>query len=121
MTTVRVRRVYDPPEDEGFRVLVDRLWPRGVPKEAAAIDLWAKVLTPSDDLRRWYHSHPEDGPEFAVRYLAELEAAPTDEVLDDLRDQSDIVLVTAVREPEHSHVPVLRAWLSERGLGDVRR
>jgi uncharacterized protein YeaO (DUF488 family) len=117
MTTVRVQRVYDPPAGDGFRVLVDRLWPRGVAKEAAAIDLWAKALTPSDELRRWYHGHRDGEGEFAARYRTELDAADTAAVLEQLTAHDEVVLVTAVREPEHSHVPVLREWLSERGVG----
>ncbi len=71
--TVRVRRVYDPPEQEdGVRVLVDRLWPRGLSKDAARVDEWPKELTPSTELRRWYHAGEGSYDEFAVRYEAEL-------------------------------------------------
>lgn len=77
--TVNVRRVYEPPEpDDGVRVLVDRLWPRGLSKEAARVDEWPKVLTPSTELRRWYHAQEDPSDtfeEFRRRYEAEL-AAP---------------------------------------------
>ena len=68
MTTIWLRRVYDPVAGAGYRVLVDRLWPRGVSRERAAIDLWAKAVTPSDEVRRWYHAHPEEEAEFAARF-----------------------------------------------------
>lgn len=70
---IRVKRVYDPPAPEdGARILVDRLWPRGLTKEAARLDDWAKALAPSDALRRWYHADPEAWDEFRTRYRAEL-------------------------------------------------
>ena len=117
MTTIWLRRVYDPVAGAGYRVLVDRLWPRGVSRERAAIDLWAKAVTPSDEVRRWYHAHPEEEAEFAARYRAELDAADSTIVLDALREQDEIVLVTAVRDPARSHVPVLREWLAGQGIG----
>lgn len=117
MTTLHVQRVYDPPEGEGFRVLVDRLWPRGVSKEAAAVDLWAKELCPSDELRRWYHDDPDARFEdFSERYRAELDADDTSGVVDELRRQDDVVLLTAVKEPGHSHVTVLSDWLAGQGF-----
>lgn len=71
--SVRVRRVYEPPEpDDGVRVLVDRLWPRGLAKDAAHVDEWPKGLTPSAELRRWYHAGEGDFEEFRERYEAEL-------------------------------------------------
>lgn len=116
MASIRVQRVYDPPDGD-FRVLVDRLWPRGMTRERAAIDLWATVLTPSNDLRRWLHADPAAHTAgFADRFRAELDAADTASVLDILRAQEVIVLVTAVRDPAHSHIPVLLGWLASRGL-----
>jgi len=77
MHTLRVKRVYEPPgPDDGQRILVDRLWPRGLTKEAAAIDLWLKEVAPSTALRQWFHAHLDQWPEFARRYAAELQAAP---------------------------------------------
>ncbi|THA69182.1 DUF488 family protein [Streptomyces sp. A0958] len=115
---VRVRRVYDPAEDgDGTRVLVDRLWPRGVSKERAAIDRWLKDLTPSDELRSWYH---EDRSEtrydsFVDRYRAELadpvHAAAVDELVGLVREGGPVTLVTAVKDVPHSHVPVLAEHL----------
>ncbi|MEU5403555.1 DUF488 family protein [Streptomyces sp. NPDC005963] len=107
----RVRRVYDPPEPaDGQRILVDRLWPRGLSKERAAVDAWLKDLTPSGDLRSAYHAGQLDFATFRARYqeeLAEPEAVAAVERLLGLARTFTVTLVTAVKEPEHSHVPVL--------------
>jgi uncharacterized protein YeaO (DUF488 family) len=116
-----VRRVYDPPEPaDGARVLVDRLWPRGLAKERAELDAWVKELTPSAELRGWLHAHPGLYGEFVERYRAELGAAgeAAEAAAEGLRGQAAegcVTLLTAVREPDHSHVPVLLAYL--RGGG----
>ncbi|GAA1226180.1 DUF488 family protein [Kitasatospora nipponensis] len=118
----RVRRVYDPPEPaDGRRVLVDRLWPRGLSKERAAVDEWLKDVTPSAGLRTDYHAGRLDFDAFRSRYRAEL-AEPDHAVavghLLDLAGTSTVTLVTAVKEPDRSHVPVLvehlRRWQGER-------
>jgi uncharacterized protein YeaO (DUF488 family) len=115
-TGFRVRRVYDPPEPaDGVRVLADRLWPRGLSKEVAAVDEWPKDLTPTGELRRWYHAHPEEHEEFARRFreeLAEADRAGAVRRLRELARERTVTLLTAVRDPGSSHVPVLRAFLS---------
>ncbi|GAA1176713.1 uncharacterized protein YeaO (DUF488 family) [Kitasatospora gansuensis] len=116
MPTIHLGRVYDPhrPED-GARILVDRLWPRGLSKEIAALDGWPKALTPSTELRRWYHDGG-DYPTFRSRYLAELSAADARAELDALRAQltsSPIILLTASKDLDHSHAAVLRELLTE--------
>ncbi|WP_067703322.1 DUF488 domain-containing protein [Nocardia jejuensis] len=121
----RVKRVYDAPEaGDGRRVLVDRLWPRGVSKQQAAIDDWAKDVTPSNELRRWYHDAPETRRmEFERRYRAELSADEPRKALARLRAEAaagPLTLVTAVREPEHSHVPILLDELGETPRVDTR-
>ncbi|OQD55107.1 hypothetical protein BM536_024630 [Streptomyces phaeoluteigriseus] len=109
--SVRVRRVYDPPESgDGVRVLVDRLWPRGLAKEAARVDEWPRALTPSNELRRWYHTGEGSYEEFARRYEAELAEPEAAELLDRVRESAavgPVTLLTAVKEPEHSHAAVL--------------
>ncbi|MQY15293.1 hypothetical protein SRB5_54720 [Streptomyces sp. RB5] len=113
---VRIRRIYEEPSpDDGTRVLVDRLWPRGVSKEAARLDDWPKALTPSDDLRRWYHG--EEGPyeEFRERYAAELTAPDAAAALAKLRERvtaGRVTLLTASMDTEHSHAAVLRDELT---------
>jgi len=109
--SVRIRRVYEPPEPEdGVRVLVDRLWPRGVSKEAAHVDEWPKRLTPSADLRRWYHAGEGSYDEFAARYETELEAPEATELLDHVKElaaKGTVTLLTAAKSPEQSHAAVL--------------
>ena len=108
----RIKRVQEEPSaEDGRRVLVDRLWPRGVSKERAHLDEWAKDVAPSDELRRWYHQDPEHRrDEFAERYDAELESDERRGAVDDLRTQAakqTVTLLTATKDVEHSHVPVL--------------
>ncbi|KUO04969.1 DUF488 domain-containing protein [Streptomyces caeruleatus] len=109
--SVRVRRVYEPPEPaDGVRVLVDRLWPRGLSKEAARVDEWPKALTPSTELRRWYHAGEGSYEEFAERYEAELADPEAVELLDQVRElahKGDVTLLTASKTPEQSHATVL--------------
>ncbi|MEU8879321.1 DUF488 domain-containing protein [Streptomyces hydrogenans] len=114
---VRVRRVYDAPApDDGVRVLVDRLWPRGLAKADAHIDEWPKALTPSTELRRWYHGPGEgDYDEFRRRYEAELAAPDAAEALDRLRalaETAPLTLLTATKHPETSHTEVLKKALT---------
>ncbi|MFJ5733023.1 DUF488 domain-containing protein [Streptomyces paradoxus] len=112
---VRVRRVYDPAEPEdGVRVLVDRLWPRGLAKDAARVDEWPKALTPSTELRRWYHAGEGSYEEFAERYEAELAAEEAAEALDGVREllrEGDVTLLTASKTPQESHATVLARLL----------
>ncbi|MET9086305.1 DUF488 family protein [Streptomyces sp. NPDC004237] len=114
--SVRVRRIYETPEPEdGVRVLVDRLWPRGMSKEDAHVDEWPKELTPSNELRRWFH----DGgsyEEFTRRYEAELAAPEAAGLLDGLRESArkgPVTLLTASKTPERSHATVVARLLSE--------
>jgi len=112
---IRTKRIYDDvaPED-GFRVLVDRLWPRGVTKQKAAIDLWAKDVAPSTEIRRQYHSGVDSWPVFEAKYQAELLANPgLDDFWDVVKTQPTVTLLSAVRSLENSHVTVLTNVLRE--------
>ncbi|WP_155059920.1 DUF488 domain-containing protein [Streptomyces blattellae] len=113
--SVRVRRVYDPPEpDDGTRVLVDRLWPRGVSKDAARVDEWPKALTPSSELRRWYHAGEGSYEEFSRRYEAELAAPEVTELVEVIRElvrKGPVTLLTSAKSPEESHAAVLARLL----------
>jgi uncharacterized protein YeaO (DUF488 family) len=106
---VRVRRVYDPPEPAGgHRVLVDRLWPRGVAK--STIDDWDKTVAPSTELRRWYGHDVDKFAAFRERYLEELRAPEQAAALEHLRDlarSGPLTLLTATRDVEHSQAAVL--------------
>ena len=108
---VRVRRVYDEPAaDDGARVLVDRLWPRGLAKARADLAEWCKEVAPSTELRRWYGHDPVKFEEFARRYRAELEEparAAALRHLGDLADDRPLTLLTATRDPDISEAAVL--------------
>ncbi|MET8576795.1 DUF488 family protein [Streptomyces sp. NPDC005012] len=111
-------RIYDTSPDDGARILVDRLWPRGVSKEAARLDAWLREVAPSDELRRWYGHDPERYEEFRGRYRAELEDDAHREAaarLRSLAEEGPVVLLTATRDVEISHTAVLAEWLTEDG------
>lgn len=112
---VRLRRAYDPPsQDDGTRVLIDRLWPRGLRKDEAHVDDWPKEVTPSPELRRWFHGPDGDFGEFRERYLTELSAPGPAAALDALRQRADsgrLTLLTAAKDPAHSHAAVLAELL----------
>lgn len=110
---MRVRRVYDEPsDDDGLRVLVDRLWPRGLTKERAAVDVWLKDVAPSTELRRWFHHEAPLFDEFARRYRAELAQNPALDRLREVVAAHDVVtLLYGAADPEHNQATVLRAVL----------
>lgn len=114
---IKLKRVYDEPSaDDGFRVLVDRLWPRGITKGQAAIDLWLKEIAPSTELRRWFgHDHAK-WPAFRERYLAELRSKRN--LLDLLRQKAadgTLTLVYAARDRQHNAAVVLKNLLTASG------
>ncbi|MCX8071246.1 MAG: DUF488 domain-containing protein [Candidatus Binatia bacterium] len=112
--TLRVKRVYDPVEQsDGFRVLVDRLWPRGLKKETARIDLWLKDIGPSDALRKWFGHNPERFATFNERYRKELKVNPATlgQLLEVVRQHSVVTLVYGARDRECNHAVVLREFV----------
>lgn len=113
MSTVLLKRAYDPPEPaDGTRVLVDRLWPRGMKKSAAAIDLWLKEVGPSTELRQWFAHDPKKWAEFHKRYRAELAHSKALEELRQVVKRSQrTTLVFAARDLEHNNAVVLRELL----------
>lgn len=116
--TVRTKRVYEPAEEQdGFRVLVDRLWPRGVSKEAAHVDLWLRDVAPSTDLRRWFHHEERLFDEFAERYRAELDARgdAVAELRDVVGQHPVVTLVYGAKDEEHNQAVVLRDYLAATG------
>jgi uncharacterized protein YeaO (DUF488 family) len=114
--TVQVKRAYEPPESgDGYRVLVDRLWPRGLSKEAARLDAWLKELAPSSELRKWYAHDLERWDEFQERYRQELEDRQA--ALEELAARANegrVTLVFAARDTEHNSAAVLRDYLEQR-------
>jgi len=116
MAHLSIRRIYDEAtHEDGARVLVDRLWPRGIAKDDAQLTAWCKDLAPSDALRRWYDHEPQRFDEFAASYRAELDEA--DEAIERLRQTVDlrrrITLLTATRDLPLSHARVLQDYLEQ--------
>jgi uncharacterized protein YeaO (DUF488 family) len=113
---VTVKRVYEPPApNDGFRVLVDRLWPRGLSKDTAAFDEWMKDIAPSAELRRWFGHDPARWNEFRQRYAEEV--GQHQDVLDDLRKRArhgPITLVYSARDETHNNAVALRDLILER-------
>jgi uncharacterized protein YeaO (DUF488 family) len=116
-TQIKVRRIYDEPDpDDGARVLVDRIWPRGLRKDAAHLDEWAKDVAPSAELRTWYQHDPAKFGEFRDRYIAELAAPGAREALARLRGLAagqSVTLLTATKDVELSQAAVLAELLRE--------
>lgn len=114
---VQTKRVYEKPEvKDGQRVLVDRFWPRGLKKETAALNAWLKEIAPSDELRKWYHMHPEAWPDFRKRYLQELAAPNLSPPLDALYElaskRKNLTLLFASRNEDRNNAVVLRDLLN---------
>jgi uncharacterized protein YeaO (DUF488 family) len=111
MSEIRIKRAYDPPASgDGLRVLVDRLWPRGLKRQEAKIDLWLKDIAPSADLRRWFGHDPARWAEFQERYRAELAGNPAlDELRAMARQRKRVTLLFAARDVEHNNAIVLQA------------
>ncbi len=117
--TFRIKRIYQPPaDDDGFRVLVDRLWPRGVPKESAAVDLWLKDVAPSTELRKEFNHRPERFADFIARYRLELDSNPAVEALLSLAaGHPRVTLLYAARNKEENNARVLLDYLMGRPMG----
>ncbi|AMV37790.1 DUF488 domain-containing protein [Planctomyces sp. SH-PL62] len=113
---IRLKRAYEAPsQEDGARILVERLWPRGVTKQDAAIDAWPKEVAPSTELRKWYGHDPDRWEEFRDRYKAELDAKG--EVLDDLRrrvGEGPVTFVYAARDEARNGAVVLKDYLEQR-------
>ncbi len=110
---MRLKRAYDPPEEgDGLRVLVDRLWPRGLRKSSASVDLWMKEIAPSDELRHWFGHEDERWPEFRKRYWKELEGKK--ELVEKLAraaSEGPVTLLFAAHDAEHNNAVALKEYL----------
>lgn len=116
MNTISVKRIYEPSsDDDGYRVLVDRLWPRGISKEKANTDEWAKSIAPSTELRKEFHQDPSQIDEFRRKYIHELENNEySSEFADHIGkklDQANVTLLYAAKSETINHAIVLREWL----------
>lgn len=115
-TEIQVKRVYEPagPQD-GVRVLVDRLWPRGLSKEQVKADLWLKEIAPSTELRKWFHQNMQQWAEFQRRYLAELDDQPEAVTkLLELAKENRLTLLFSSREADSNHALMLKEYLFSR-------
>ena len=116
MNALGIKRIYAPPElADGTRILVDRLWPRGISRERAGIDLWLKDIAPSDALRKRYHAKPDDWAAFGAAYRGELESAAAQPATKDLLEclrSGPVTLLYAARNEQQNNAVALRAWLA---------
>lgn len=123
MVQVQLKRIYEPPQkSDGYRVLVDRVWPRGLSKDAAQIDLWMKDIAPSTALRKWFNHDPARWVGFQEKYRAELRELG--DKLDELRARAKkepVTLLYGAKDTEHNQAVVLRDVLAERRSGSATR
>jgi uncharacterized protein YeaO (DUF488 family) len=114
---IKIKRVYEQPDkDDGRRILVDRLWPRGLTKEKAGVDLWLKDIAPSTELRKWFGHDPDRWEEFKERYRAELEEAGKMEVLRNIAQKAreeNVTLLFGAKDTRHNDARALEAFIRE--------
>jgi uncharacterized protein YeaO (DUF488 family) len=110
---VTIKRIYEPfAKTDGFRILVDRLWPRGISKEKAHIDLWLKEIAPSTELRNWFNHEPEKWKEFCIRYKMELkDSSALPELHALLRIHRDVTLLYAAKDEQHNQALALLQYI----------
>lgn len=119
-----LKRAYDEAQpQDGYRLLVDRLWPRGVSKEEAKLDDWSKALAPSDDLRKWFHDHDDDFESFKKKFIEELENSDeAQEAIKNLKqtfkeeDRKKLTLVYASKNEKENNAVVLKTYLEDQGF-----
>ncbi|MGY6772509.1 DUF488 domain-containing protein [Gallibacterium sp. ZY190522] len=116
MNNLEIKRIYQPIDNyDGFRILVDRLWPRGIKKIDAEIDLWAKEITPSPQLRKWFNHEADKFEQFKQNYLVELNNNPYGLEFVSLCKQKllqqNVTLLYAAKDPQYNHALVLKQWL----------
>jgi uncharacterized protein YeaO (DUF488 family) len=118
---LKIKRAYEPAEpSDGRRILIDRLWPRGVSKTEANIDLWLKELAPSTELRQWYGHDPEKWDEFKKRYIEEITSPEKKKILEDIAHHArhnNITLVYSAKDTEHSDARVLAELINKNKAG----
>lgn len=116
MHALKIKRAYDAYEEEdGMRILIDRLWPRGIKKEDAHIDKWMKEIAPSEELRKWFHEEA-DFSEFSLRYQKELEKDDTKKAVEALLEElrkNKITLIYSAKDKEHNNAVVLQGYLQD--------
>lgn len=120
MVKIQCKRIYDEySEDDGVRILVDRLWPRGISKEKAKLDYWLKEVAPSNELRKWYHHDVEKFADFQARYKAELKQGVQKEAFDELKEvvssgEKDVItLLYGAKDETHNQAIILKGLLEQ--------
>jgi uncharacterized protein YeaO (DUF488 family) len=113
---IKTKRIYEPVSaSDGYRILIDRLWPRGIKKEAVNIDKWLKDIAPSTSLRNWIHRMPEKWDQFIIEYHDELKgSAALEELLADVHKHKIVTLLYAAKNEERNHALVLRQFVTEQ-------
>ena len=121
MTVYKIKRIYESPEsDDGYRVLVDRLWPRGIGKKRAALDEWAKEIAPTNELRQWFNHDPEKFTEFSERYRKELdENSAAIKARNDWPNHPIVTLLYSAKDAEFNQAVVLKQWLENTDSNNV--
>ena len=119
-TEVNVKRIFDPQsENDGFRILVDRLWPRGLKKSEAHVDLWLKDVAPSTELRKWFDHDPDKWDEFIADYTFELKKGKAvNELLDHIKNNEKVTLLYAAKDEEHNNGLALKLFLDKHPPSD---
>jgi uncharacterized protein YeaO (DUF488 family) len=114
MGTVQIKRIYEPAEkDDGIRILVDRLWPRGIKKETAQLDEWMKAVAPSVDLRKWFNHDPAKWEEFQFKYTVELKQNDAvKDLLNIVKKNKLVTLLYAAHDEHHTHALVLQQFIN---------
>lgn len=116
MTAIKLKRIYEPTStSDGFRILVDRLWPRGIKKEEANVDIWLKEVGPSNELRKWFNHEPEKWEAFRKKYLAELQHSPaTKELIQLVQKHATVTLVYSAKDEQHNQAVVVKEFLEKK-------
>jgi len=112
---IHIKRIYEPDsKTDGYRILVDRLWPRGIKKEDAHIDKWMKEIAPSTELRQWFHHEEGNWAEFRKKYNTELKASPAvEELRSCIHEHKTVTFLYAAKDEEHNHALVLREYMEK--------
>ena len=113
MSNIKIKRIYEPfSKTDGYRILVDRLWPRGMKKEDAHVDKWLKEIAPSTELRQWFHAEPGRWEQFRMKYLDELKNSNVvDELIAYIKEHQTITLLYSVKDEEHNHALILQEFI----------
>lgn len=117
MNTIKLKRIYeDYQTSDGYRILVDRLWPRGIKKEDTHIDLWLKEIAPSTELRKWFQHEVKKWPAFSEKYAEEISRnqEATEQLCDILKKENTITLLYGAKDEKHNQAVVLKKWLEQQ-------